>query len=298
MPEEPGEDEWSRVWNARKADLTAILGEPGGSVFHSPMPFELGGAADVVPFPNYIGGMTYVTAELTGPATSQLPASLGNYELVICVKEPLDVAAEFIANLAVYTREVELEAGETMDIETAFDDSTLRALLFAHPGEHPVQFSVLGCQATLLLCLGITTEELAFARKNGPEALLLQLKRHRVFPVHNSRPTVCSPVGLIAMFRRFLIGFAAGVAFSVLYLMFGEWSWFVPRPQWARIVLAPGLYSAIWAHDFPFRNIQDGNVQTCASIAFGVATMGVVFGALAALLGLGMSRGKTESERV
>jgi hypothetical protein len=184
MPDQPEADnnEWEKVWNARIGALTPILGEPGEMVFHATVPFNLGGFADVVPFPEFVPGATYVTAELTGEEVGQLQSSLGNYELMICVQQDSPRAADLISQLARYTCDAELEAGQTMDVGTFFGDSTIRALLFAHPREDAVQFEFLGEQYGLLLCLGITAEELTFGRTHGAEKLLVLLKQHGVFP--------------------------------------------------------------------------------------------------------------------
>ena len=158
------------------AALTRILGEPAHTVFHAMIPFDFrdaGGSADVVPFPNYTPGATYVTAELTGTDVGQRPSSLGHYELIICTRQELRKAADFISRLACYTCDArELEAKTTMDIGEFFGDSTLRAMLFTHPGERPVTSRFSGQRYSLLLCIGITREELAFARSRGTGKLL------------------------------------------------------------------------------------------------------------------------------
>jgi hypothetical protein len=66
MPtEETTEDNsWQRIWDARLAALKPILGDPGDVVYHVAMPMFMGGAADVVPFPNYLPGLTFITADL------------------------------------------------------------------------------------------------------------------------------------------------------------------------------------------------------------------------------------------
>lgn len=187
MPEldDPQNDEWTEVWNARIAALKPILGEPASTVFHATIPFQFrdaGGSADVVPFPNYVPGATYVTTELTGTDSGQLPNSLGGYELMICSKEESPTAADFVSRLACYTCEAELEAGQTMDIGEFFGDSTLRAVVFSHPTVHPSRFEFLGERYTLLLCVGITSDELEFARSRSADELLDLLKKHGVFP--------------------------------------------------------------------------------------------------------------------
>lgn len=206
-PEESHDDEWTKVWDARMAALTPILGEPADTVFHATIPFQFrdaGGSADVVPFPSYTPGATYVTAELTGEDVGQLPSSLGHYELMICTRQALPRAADFISRLACYTCDAELEAGQTMDIEEFFEDSTLRAMLFTHPSEHPVHFEFLGQRYSLLLCVGITAEELTFARSRNDKELLALLKQHGVFPYTTpDRSSVPLPRGGSLLGRMF-----------------------------------------------------------------------------------------------
>ena len=179
------------------AGLTAILGKPDDCVFHAAVPFafrDTGGSADVVPFPSYTPGVTYVTAELTGADVGQLPSNLGHYELMICTRQELPAAADFISRLACYTCDAELRAAQTMDIGEFFGDSTLRAMLFAYPSEQPVYFEFLGQRYGLLLCIGITSEELAFARSRRVGELLALLKQHGVFPYTiPDRPSVPLP---------------------------------------------------------------------------------------------------------
>lgn len=184
MPDQlqPEKAEWQKVWDARIAGLTPILGKPADKVLHAVIPFQLGGSADVLSFPEYVPGITYVTAEMTGEDVGQRPTSLGNYELMICARQELQKAGDLISQLARYTCDAELEPGETMDLGTFFGDSTIRALLFANPCEQSVRFEFLGKRYGLLLCVGITAEELAFKQGRGSEALLALLKQHGAFP--------------------------------------------------------------------------------------------------------------------
>ena len=189
--------EWAQVWQAREAALTQLLGEPSDIVFHATIPFELreaGGSADVVPFPNFVEGVTYVTCELTGQDVGQQPSSLGHYELMICVRSELPAAADFISRLACYTCDAVVEPGETMDIDDFFEDGTLRALLFAHPLAPDTRFEFGGERYGLLLCIGITAPELEFAKVQGRESLLALLKEHGAFPYTvPDRPSVPLP---------------------------------------------------------------------------------------------------------
>lgn len=198
MPDQPQteNDEWQRIWDARIAGLTPVLGKPADKVLHAVIPFQLGGSADVLPFPDFVSGISYVTAEMTGEDVGQRPNSLGHYELMICARQELKKAGDLISMLARYTCDAVLEPGETMDLNTFFGDSTIRALLFTHPAEHPVHFEFLGQCYGVLLCIGITAEELAFKQSNGSARLLQLLREHAVFPYTTpDRPSVPLPRG-------------------------------------------------------------------------------------------------------
>jgi hypothetical protein len=184
MPKNPQteESDWQKVWDARIAALVPILGKPTDSVYHATVPMYLGGFADVLAFPSYVAGMTYATAELTGEDVGQLPSSLGNYELMICFREDHPRGADMISRLARHTCEAKLEAGQTMDLPDFFKGSVIKALLFAQPSEKPVQFDLLGQRCGLLLCIGITAEELALKQSSGSATLLARLKQRGVFP--------------------------------------------------------------------------------------------------------------------
>lgn len=189
-----GGPERQTYWDARISALTSILGKPSDAVLHSAIPFQLGGAADVLIFPEFIPGITYVTAEMSGEDAGQRPSSIGNFELMICSRQEFKKAAELISNLARYTCDEVLEAGETLDIGTFFGDSNIHALLFTHPREQKTQFELLGNHYGLLLCIGITKEELAFKRAHGSQALLVALRVHGVFPYTIlNRPSVPLP---------------------------------------------------------------------------------------------------------
>lgn len=175
-------DDWSRVWRARIAGLETIFGLPSRTVLHASVPIQLGGFADVLQFPEFTSGMTYVTADLTGQDVGQRPNSLGNYELVICTQHELPKAASLISKLARYTCDCVLEPGHTMDLPGYFGDESIRALLFSSLRDVPVGFSFLGKQHGLLLAMGITIEELEFGRAHGNGELLTMLKEGGVFP--------------------------------------------------------------------------------------------------------------------
>lgn len=182
MSRETVNDDSQKTWDARLGLLSHHFGQPGDAVFHAVVPFHVGGQADVVAFPRYCGGVAYVTAEMTGEDAGQIPGEFESYELMICARSQNNKAPEFIARLARYTCDAKLKAGETMDIGQFFGDRSLRAVLFCHPQAEPVRFELNGRACGVLLCVGITKDELSFKMKKGSAALLALLKKNRVFP--------------------------------------------------------------------------------------------------------------------
>jgi hypothetical protein len=66
MSESNREDPPDRLWSARLAALEVVIGQSDETVGHALIPFELGGAADVVCFSNCLPGRVAVTAGLIG----------------------------------------------------------------------------------------------------------------------------------------------------------------------------------------------------------------------------------------
>jgi Suppressor of fused protein (SUFU) len=178
----PENDDWQRVWESRLEALEGILGESTHEVYSPIVPFYLCDIAAVLTFPHHVPGFTHVTADLTDNETDQKPNSLGNYELMICTRSDVPAARTLISRLARYTCDELLEPNDTMDIKSFFGDATIRALLFTHPSEGPVHFQLAGRQCGLLLCIGITEDELAFKQANDCAALLAKLRAAGVFP--------------------------------------------------------------------------------------------------------------------
>jgi hypothetical protein len=173
-----GDDVWQRLWHARLAALETVLGPAEDAVYHSPIPFYLDGGADVVVFTNHNEGVVYVTADLIGDDRSK-PSEVGQYELMICLREDADWAAALLSWLAKYTIDAVLSPYDTMDIGPALPQPTqLVVFLFVHYATVTVDERTAG----ILLCLGITQDELTFARKNGPHELMSLLKRAGVYP--------------------------------------------------------------------------------------------------------------------
>jgi hypothetical protein len=175
-------DDWQAWWEARVAAIEGVLGKSTGVVGHAPIPFHLGagagGAADVIYFRNHVPGVVAVTAELIG-CDEQVPNQVGNYELMICQRDDAKWGAGLISRLAHYTLEAELNPGETMDIGPATPKgSTIAAFLFFDYG----RFEVRGRRAGLLLCVGVTADELQACREGQRAEVEAALKSAGVYP--------------------------------------------------------------------------------------------------------------------
>lgn len=165
-------DDFGQVWDERKRALEAVLG-PVGDGWHAPIPFDLGGTADVLAFPEHLNGVVYVTADLTRPEP------YADYELMIALRSGDHWGAEVVSRLAPYTQEAVIASGESMDIDSATPaDSAIEAFVF----DTYARFEAFGRTFDLRLCLGITKEELAFKLAHGADALLARLKAAGVHP--------------------------------------------------------------------------------------------------------------------
>jgi hypothetical protein len=182
MAKSSDDDEWGEWWDARVAAIETVLGPSHDMVGHAPVPFDLGadigGAADIIYFKKHLKGVVSVTSELIGH-DEQVQNDLGNYELMICHRDDEPWGANVISRLAYYTLEAKLNPGETMDIGSALpDDSTLAAFLFLNYAT----FKVRGRKAGLLLCVGITADELEACRAGKREKVEKALKAAKVYP--------------------------------------------------------------------------------------------------------------------
>lgn len=177
--QEPARESW---WDARVAALESLYGPADEMVGHAAAPFDLGadlgGGADVIYFKNHVDGVITVTSELIGRDDQQLN-SLGNYELAICTRSEAPWAGALISRLAYYTLEAKLEPGNTMDIGPALPHgSSIAAFLFFDFG----RFIVRGRSAGVLLCVGITADELQACYSGRRAEVENALRQAAVFP--------------------------------------------------------------------------------------------------------------------
>ena len=175
-------DEWTLWWDAHIEALERILGPCHEMIGHATIPFDIGsdlsGAADIVYFHKHIDGIVSVTSELIG-RDDQQHTQLGNYELAVAHRDDSDWGPDIISQLAHYTCESAINPNETMGIgEATPDGSTIAALLFSDYG----RFKVRGRECGLLMCTGITAEELRVCRNGDTELVLNALRDQYVYP--------------------------------------------------------------------------------------------------------------------
>ena len=194
---EEHQDEWEELWGERLAVLQAQFGAADDAVGHAAVPLRLGpeagGAADVLYFRNWTPGRLSVTAELLG-FDDQPANALGQYELAVCHRDDEGWGPNLISLLANYTFDCALEPGETMGIESAVPDgSDVVALLFCDLA----RFDFRDAPAGVLLCIGITREELDACHADRGDEVLAALKAAGVFPYTDlRRPSVMPAVGV------------------------------------------------------------------------------------------------------
>jgi len=179
MPDQADhDDDWQKMWNARQGALTSVLGKTDGKVLHALVPFHLGGQADVICFRDHISGQVAATCELLGePAQKQ--NQLGTYELMIAHRGDNEWGPNIISKLARYTCDARLEPGHTMEIGPVVPPgSAIAAFLFTDYA----RFKIKGENAGLLLCLGITADELKACRSGKRDDVFARLKRAGVYP--------------------------------------------------------------------------------------------------------------------
>ena len=162
--------------------IEQILGKPGDSVLHSPVPFHLGydmgGRADVYLYKNHVNGIVYITGDLIGE--KQKSSDAGNYELMIAQETENEWGPSLIGNLSYYTLDASINSGETMGIGVyALPENTVKAVIFDKYSTFRIGFKKYG----LMLLIGITEDELEWAKRNGGVKLLEKLKEKNIYPI-------------------------------------------------------------------------------------------------------------------
>jgi len=174
--------EETEKFDERLRAMETALGPSADVVLHAPIPFDFGydagGRADIVLFKDHIDGVVYATCDLMGRG-DQVANALGAYELAVCHRKDEVWGAKVISALAYYTLEARVEPGQTMDLGPAAPKgSRLTAFLF----EAFATFDMAARRAGVLLCIGITADELAACRRGQRERVLKALKSKGVYP--------------------------------------------------------------------------------------------------------------------
>ena len=186
------DDDWKQMWDARKASLESVLGPADDTVLHAVVPFHLGGQADVLAFRKHIAGRVSATCELLGEP-SQKKNLQGTYELVIADRDGKDWGPNVISKLARYTCDAVLQPGQTMDIGTAVPAKS-KITGFFFDDYKRMKFD--GKDAGLLLCIGLTADELAACKQGKRQKVYDALVAQKVFPYTELfRQSVLKPSG-------------------------------------------------------------------------------------------------------
>jgi hypothetical protein len=173
---------WEEQLQKRVEALEGVLGKCDRSMYHPPEPLWRDGFSDVLRFPHFSAGTTYVTCDLIADPR-QVTNALGHFELMMVTPQDDDWAPQILSRVAKYSRSVPIEPGEVMELGTeAPGDTQIKGLLFTTADIEPKQFQVLGVTSSLLLCVGITTPELEAARVHGALPLLHALREKRILP--------------------------------------------------------------------------------------------------------------------
>jgi hypothetical protein len=185
-------DEWKRTWDARTAALESVLGPAEDMVLHALVPFQIGGQADVLSFRKLMAGQVAATCELLGEP-SQKRNLQGTFELAIAQRDGSDWGPNIISKLARYTCDAVLQPGQTMDLGSAVPPKSTIAGFFFDDFKR-MKFE--GTDAGVLLCIGLTADEVMACRKGKRQMVYDALIAEKVFPYTDLfRPSVLKSSG-------------------------------------------------------------------------------------------------------
>jgi len=148
-----------------------------------PFPFDSGGALNFMT----VGAgreplVTYVSWDLLGNE-KQKRGKLGRFELLtICDNE--DWCIDILTNIGRQTLVEIFDSGDTMDVSPWMKrySSELTGILFEESFSTDIRIGFWKHKCSLLRCIGITSQELEFSRKNGSQILVEKLKLSGVYP--------------------------------------------------------------------------------------------------------------------
>lgn len=169
-------------FNAVREALAARLGPPADHVYGSPIPIYLGGDAEVLEFPEFPGGIAYVTCGLT--FNGQKTVDGRPRELMLCTRESWEMAPTVLSGLGRYTLDQALCAGHTIDFGPDQPHGyTIRGVLATRPDVPADPIRLFGKDCGVLLLIGITKREMVAIRDQHKEQEVLgRLRTRGVFP--------------------------------------------------------------------------------------------------------------------
>lgn len=204
--EDISEERFNEFSEAKSSALERVLGPMDDLVYHSVIPFFVGGGLDMYYYSSYISGTVIATKELINTdGTGPKPNRMGLYELIACTrleKAPSDSlapdknmkiedASEFqvfnqhiwvtLTSIAHYSNKVVLQSGQTCEIPGADKDDT-RCVIFDEFDTKGIPFEIEDKTYGLLLCIEIHRSELQYARKHDSASFLAKLKEAKVYP--------------------------------------------------------------------------------------------------------------------
>jgi len=160
------------------------------------LPFEMGGLIALACFPQHRPGTGLATLELIAPdGSGTIPNEQGNYELLAFTKfapspsAPAQAAFEamqerlhyILTMIGRYAFQAKLKPYNSIEIPDKSKDSHLSIILDLYlPQQQGFVFKEKAHH--LLLCMEVFPEELAFAKANSVEALLLRLEAAGHYP--------------------------------------------------------------------------------------------------------------------
>jgi hypothetical protein len=145
-------------------------------------PFDAGGALNLLT----VGArresfVTYVTWDLFGH-DEQKHGRLGRYELAaVCDDE--NWCIEILTKIGRQSLETVLNPGDTLDIGPWVDSSAvLQGIVFEEACSLRIRVGIHREQCGLLRCIGITRQELQYAKDNGVPSLIRLLQDAGIYP--------------------------------------------------------------------------------------------------------------------
>jgi hypothetical protein len=101
---------------------------------------------------------------------------------MICTRDETPWAPSVLSRLAKYTHDAAVHPGDAMDLGALAPQKSIQGLLFALPDIATPAFEVLGMPASIMLCVGITADELASCKLHNSDVVLRMLREQSIFP--------------------------------------------------------------------------------------------------------------------